>query len=60
MTENRRYALRLKAPFAWFDSTGSQQWHQFEPGDVVTDRGLIQLLESISAPVQRIPTEFKR
>jgi hypothetical protein len=56
----QQYHLRMTDKFAWFDSTGSRQFHQFEPGDVVSDRGLIKLLESISAPVQRIPTEFKR
>jgi hypothetical protein len=55
MIENRRYALRLKAPFAWYDTVTSQQWHEFPTGYVATDQREIALLESISgAPTEKI------
>jgi hypothetical protein len=58
MTE--KYHLRMTSRFGFYDERGTNMWHQFEPGDTVTDQGLIDRLESMDAPVQRIPTEFKR
>ena len=52
--DKRKYSLRLKERFAWFDSTGSQQWHQWAPGDTETDQTMIALLESIHAPTEKI------
>jgi hypothetical protein len=61
MTENRRYHLRLKSPFAWFDSARSQMFHNWGAGAVVTDPAEIEMLESIHAPTERIyEGEFKR
>jgi len=44
----------MKAPFAWFDSTGSRQWHQWAPGDTENDQTMIALLESLNAPTEKI------
>jgi hypothetical protein len=52
MTDNRKYHLRLRDRFSWFDSTGSQQWHQWAPGDTETDQTMIA--ESLNAPTERI------
>jgi hypothetical protein len=61
MTDNRKYHLRLLSQFAWFDSTGSQQFHQWAPGDTETDQTMIALLESIHAPTEKIfEGEYKR
>jgi hypothetical protein len=56
MTENntRRYHLRLKAPFAWYDSVVSQQMHEWAAGSIVTDQTMIALLESIHAPTEKV------
>ena len=55
MTENRRYHLRLRDRFAWYDTVTSQQWHEFPAGYVATDQREIALLESISgAPTEKI------
>jgi hypothetical protein len=53
MTDDRRYHLRMKAPFAWYDHGGSQQFHQWATGDTVTDPAMITLLERLDAPVQK-------
>ena len=50
----QQYHLRMTDKFAWFDSTGSQQWHQWAPGDTETDQTMIALLESLNAPTERI------
>jgi hypothetical protein len=58
MTEHeRRYHLRITERFGFYVSN---QWHQWQAGDTVTEPILITTLESLGAPVQRIPTEFKR
>jgi hypothetical protein len=54
MTENRPYHLRLKAPFAWYDALGSQMFHDFPAGKIVSDIATIKLLESINAPTEKI------
>jgi hypothetical protein len=55
-----RYHLRLTARFGFYDTLRSQQWHEWQHGEVVTDHSLIEWLQSLHAPVQRIETEFKR
>jgi hypothetical protein len=54
MTENRRYHLRLKERFAWYDTVGSQMWHDFPAGSVITDPAVIDLLEMRLVPAERI------
>jgi hypothetical protein len=62
MTEKRQYHLRLKDRFAWYDTVGSQMFHEFPAGAVVTNPTEIALLEAHHAPTEKIfeITEFKR
>ena len=54
MTDERRYHLRLKDRFAWYDTVGTQMWHDFPAGSVVTNPAEIALLEARHAPTERI------
>jgi hypothetical protein len=56
MTENitRPYSLRLKERFAWYDTVGTQMWHDFPAGSVVTNPAEVALLETIQAPTEKI------
>ena len=54
MTENRRYHLRLKERVAWYDWSGSQRFHEFPAGAIVTNPDEIALLESIRAPTEKV------
>jgi hypothetical protein len=61
MTDERRYHLRLKDRFAWYDTVGTQMWHDFPAGSVVTNPAEIELLESRHAPTEKIyDGEFRR
>ena len=35
--DKRKYSLRLKERFAWYDTVGSQMWHDFPAGAEITD-----------------------
>ena len=54
MTDERRYHLRLKDRFAWYDTVGTQMWHDFPAGSVVTNPAEIELLESRHASTEKI------
>jgi hypothetical protein len=54
MTDERRYSLRLKERFAWYDTVGSQMWHDFPAGAEIADQSMIELLETRGAPVERV------
>ena len=61
MTDERRYHLRLKDRFAWYDTVGTQMWHDFPAGSVVTNPAEIELLELRYAPTEKIyEGEFRR
>jgi hypothetical protein len=61
MTDERRYHLRLKDRFAWYDTVGTQMWHDFPAGSVVTNPAEIEQLESRHAPTEKIyDGEFRR
>jgi hypothetical protein len=46
--------LCLKERVAWYDWSGSQMFHEFPAGAIVTNPDEIALLESIHAPTERI------
>jgi hypothetical protein len=54
MTDERRYHLRLKDRFAWYDTVGTQMFHQWPAGAIVTDPAEIALLEARHAPTEQI------
>jgi hypothetical protein len=54
MNEKRRYSLRLKDRFAFYDIAKTQMWHEWAAGAIVTNPDEIALLESIHAPVENI------
>ena len=49
-----RYHLRLTARFGFYDANGTNMWHEFETGAVVSDQSLIQTLEARGAPTEQI------
>jgi hypothetical protein len=50
----RKYSLRLRERFAWYDTVGSQMWHDFPAGSVISDPAVIELLEARGASSERI------
>jgi hypothetical protein len=54
VTENRRYNLRLRDRFSWYDTSRTQMFHTWAAGTVVTDPSEIALLESAGAPTEKI------
>jgi hypothetical protein len=59
--DKRKYSLRLKERFAWYDTVGSQMWHDFPAGAEITDQSMIELLELRHAPTEKIyEGEFRR
>jgi hypothetical protein len=54
MTENRKYSLRLRERVAWYDHVGSQMFHEFPAGAIVTNPDEIALLESINASTEKV------
>jgi hypothetical protein len=52
--DKRKYSLRLRERFAWYDTVGSQMWHDFSAGSVISDPAVIELLEARGAPVEKI------
>jgi hypothetical protein len=62
MTENNKpYHLRLKEAFSWYDIAGSQMFHTWEAGAVLTDPAQIALIESRGIAADKIfEGEFRR
>jgi hypothetical protein len=54
MTDTRKYSLRLRERFAFYDTVKSQMWHDFPAGSVISDPAVIELLEARGASSERI------
>jgi len=59
--DKRKYSLRLREAFSWYDTLKTQMFHTWPAGTVVTDPTEIEILESAHAQTERIyEGEFRR